>query len=207
MRNATLLLVPALLLAATRPAPDVSPAGAQPERSELQERVERLRSGIERADSVYRAEVEPLTTMLATFSDDSAFVRTLALALVGAARDAGLDPRLLTAVLLVENPWLDPAARSPVGAVGLLQVMPFHAGRWGCPGSDLEDIATNLCHGARLLRTLVDRSGGDMERALLRYNGCVRGRNTSDCHLYPAKVYARAGEVLVRRWLDVSSSP
>ena len=35
--------------------------------------------------------------------------------------------------------------------------------------------------------------------ALLRYNGCVRGTNTPDCHRYPSRVLARAG--IVRREL------
>jgi hypothetical protein len=32
----------------------------------------------------------------------------------------------------------------------------------------------------------------NMRKALLRYNGCVRGRNTRDCHLYDDKVLRHA---------------
>jgi soluble lytic murein transglycosylase-like protein len=118
--------------------------------------------------------------------------------LVREGRDAGLDPRLLLSVLLVENPALDSAAVSFVGAVGLMQVMPFHAGQWGCPDGDLRIPDVNICYGARILAHQLRRAKGNLDVALLRYNGCVRGTNTPDCHLYPLKVYRRAGEV----WLD-----
>jgi hypothetical protein len=39
------------------------------------------------------------------------------------------------------------------------------------------------------------RRTGTTTAALLRYNGCVRGTNTPDCHRYPSKVLARAGRV------------
>lgn len=102
-------------------------------------------------------------------------------------------PRLLAAVILVEDPRLDPTARSPVGAVGLMQVMPFHEGQWGCPGDDLEDPDDNICHGARILAAALHASGGDLESALLRYNGCVRSRRAAGCLSYPRRVYGKAG--------------
>jgi soluble lytic murein transglycosylase-like protein len=73
-----------------------------------------------------------------------------------------------------------------------MQVMPFHAGRWGCASVDLTDLETNVCHGSRILADALRRFDGDVERALLYYNGCVRGSNTPDCHLYPSRVLALA---------------
>ncbi|MDX1645761.1 MAG: lytic transglycosylase domain-containing protein [Longimicrobiales bacterium] len=138
-------------------------------------------------------DVAPLVSLLEkrTFGEPALIERT-ALALVRQGRVNGVDPRLLAAVLLVENPWLDPKARSPVGAVGLMQVMPFHAGQWGCAGDDLEHPETNICHGAKILAFQLRRTR-DLHTALLRYNGCVHGTNTSDCHQYPSWVYLRAG--------------
>jgi soluble lytic murein transglycosylase-like protein len=109
---------------------------------------------------------------------------------------------LVLAVLLVENPWLDPKIRSPVGAVGLMQVMPLHMGNWPACEPDLEDIDANICHGARIFAHYFDRTRGDIEQALLRYNGCVRGTNTPNCHQYPYHVFARAGRASVLAWLD-----
>lgn len=96
------------------------------------------------------------------------------------------------AVLLVEDPRLDTAAVSPVGATGLMQVMPFHRGRWPCDGEELRDPDVNICYGARILAHQIRIAGGNLDVALLRYNGCVRGTFTSDCDLYPLRVYRHA---------------
>jgi soluble lytic murein transglycosylase-like protein len=118
----------------------------------------------------------------------------VALALEREGWRSGVDPRLLLSVMLVENAPLDPLAESSVGAIGLMQVMPFHAGGWGCPGRDLTNPDDNICHGARILSEELRRAGGDLDRALLRYNGCVLGTNTPNCHSYPMWVYGSAGE-------------
>jgi len=175
--------------------------------ADLEERSRALARDLAATDSIFVAEVRPLESMLAPFSDDTAHVRRIALSLAKEARNTRVAGGLLASVLLVENPWLAPRARSSVGAVGLMQVMPFHAGSWGCPSDDLEDIETNICHGSRIFANLLERSRGNVERALLRYNGCVRGRNTPDCHDYPDKVFARAGQALVRGWLGAVESP
>ena len=148
--------------------------------------------------------VKPIEQVLRFYSRDETLVRRIAVALVRESAEVEVDPRILTSVLLVENPWLDPEARSHVGAIGLMQVMPFHAGGWGCEGSDLTDLDVNICHGAKVFGHALQRSGGDLDVALLRYNGCVRGSNTPDCHLYPSKVYAAAGKALARGWVGVS---
>ena len=98
-----------------------------------------------------------------------------------------IDPALLVGVMLVESADLNPRARSFVGARGLMQVMPFHAGRWRCGSSDLYDIETNICHGVSVLADNIKRAP-NLRTALQRYNGCVRGRNTPNCHTYTGKV-------------------
>ena len=77
-----------------------------------------------------------------------------------------------------------------------MQVMPFHAGKWGCPSSDLFDIDANICHGVQILADNLKRSR-NLPTALQRYNGCVRGTNTPDCHRYAGKVYRSARRTAV----------
>lgn len=152
-------------------------------------------------ESYYEREVAPIERVLLRYRDDPDLARRIARALVREARAVDLEPRLLLAVLLVENPWLDPSARSSVGARGLMQVMPLHRGRWSCEG-ELEDIEANICYGARIFAHYFRSSGGDVDRALLRYNGCVNGTNTPDCRMYPYHVFARAGRASVLAWLQ-----
>jgi soluble lytic murein transglycosylase-like protein len=168
----------------------------------LEDRVRTLRAGWTELDDFYQARVAPIERVLHRYGADADLGQRVAVALVREARNVGLEPRLLLAVLLVENPWLDPAIRSPVGAVGLMQVMPMHVGQWPACESDLEDIDANICHGARIFAHYFRETGGHIERALLRYNGCVRGTNTPNCHQYPYHVFARAGRASILAWID-----
>jgi soluble lytic murein transglycosylase-like protein len=116
------------------------------------------------------------------------------MAVVREGRRLNLSPSLLAAVLLIENRALDTAAVSSQGAVGLMQVMPVHAGSYGCASTDLKELDANICHGAGLLRLYVVRSR-TLRLALRRYNGCVRGTVTPRCSRYPARVLATAASV------------
>ena len=98
-----------------------------------------------------------------------------------------IDPVLLVGVMLTEDAKLDPRAKSNVGARGLMQVMPFHGGKWGCGSSDLYNIESNICHGVSVLAEIMHRKP-NVRTALQAYNGCVRGRNTPGCHTYSSKV-------------------
>ena len=197
------VLVPALaFVGPPAPAPR-SPAARPPSFGRLEVRAAVLADGARRVESFYRAQVEPVERILAVSGADPTLVRTVALALVHEGQAAGVDPRVLASVLMVENPWLDPLAESSQGALGLMQVMPQHAGRWGCASSDLTEVAANICHGARIFAAYLRQKGGDLDRALLAYNGCVRGENTPNCHLYPAHVYSRAGRAAMSRWLQL----
>ncbi|MFL5470090.1 MAG: hypothetical protein ACJ8AE_09880, partial [Gemmatimonadaceae bacterium] len=51
--------------------------------------------------------------------------------------------------------------------------------------------------GVSILADLIKRSPS-VERALLRYNGCVRGTNTPHCHTYSGKVLAFAEQAATR---------
>ncbi|MEX0907957.1 MAG: transglycosylase SLT domain-containing protein [Gemmatimonadota bacterium] len=167
----------------------------------LEARAAELTGLLGQVEDVYAAEIAPIERVLMSYrSDDRQLVRRVAVALTREARRAELEPRLLLAVLLVENPWIDPEARSPVGAQGLMQVMPFHRGQWEPCAPRLDDIASNICHGAQIFASYLKSERGNVDRALLRYNGCVRGTNTPDCHQYPTHVYARAGRASIMAW-------
>ena len=75
-------------------------------------------------------------------------------------------------------------ARSPAGAQGLMQIMPFWKLEIGRPLDNLLDIETNIRYGCTILRHYINREKGDISKALARYNGS-RGKQ-----VYPNKVFA-----------------
>ena len=136
----------------------------------------------------------PLEHYLGRYSADRVLVRRISRAVLRESRRQQVPPSLIAAVLVTENTTLTPAAESSVGAQGLMQVMPMHAGASLCNSSDLVDVDSNICHGTLILARNL-RATRSPAAALLRYNGCVRGTNTPDCHRYPSKVLARASQV------------
>ncbi len=85
----------------------------------------------------------------------------------GAAMSASVEPNLLRAVILVESGF-NPRAVSKRGAVGLMQLMPATATRFGV--SNPYDPRENVRAGARYLKFLIDRFGQDVRLALAAYN-------------------------------------
>jgi soluble lytic murein transglycosylase-like protein len=69
------------------------------------------------------------------------------------ARRYGLDARLIKAVISAESEFL-PAALSPRGARGLMQVMPATAGEFGVNPKNLHDPESNIAAGAAYLAQL-----------------------------------------------------
>ncbi|MFN0163173.1 MAG: lytic transglycosylase domain-containing protein [Burkholderiales bacterium] len=91
-----------------------------------------------------------------------------------AARAADLDPALVHAVIAVESAYR-PAAVSPKGAVGLMQLMPGTASRYGV--TRLTQVEDNLRAGTRHLRELQQTFGPRLDLVLAAYNageGAVR---------------------------------
>jgi len=135
-----------------------------------------------------------VSQVLRKYTKDTVRANTIANALVTEGAKKHLDPALLIGVLLTENAKLDPRARSNVSARGLMQVMPFHAGKWkDCPSSDLADITSNICYGTSILASYIKRAPS-VQKALLNYNGCVRGTNTPNCQSYSGKVLKYADQ-------------
>ena len=129
-----------------------------------------------------------VSSVIRRYTKDTVHANRIATALVREGGKRNLDPALLVGLLIAENAKFDPSATSNVNATGLMQVMPFHRGKWKeCPSSDLVDVDSNICYGTSILADFVRRSPS-LEKALLRYNGCVRGTNTPRCHTYSGKV-------------------
>lgn len=115
-----------------------------------------------------------------------------------------IPPALVLGVMLTENDKFKKNARSNVGALGLMQIMP----RMWTPnlgpflGRNLKDDETNLRYGVYILKHFAKRTADTLDAkaviriALLGYNGCVRGTNTANCGTYPEKV---------RRYVDQSA--
>ena len=137
--------------------------------------------------TLYRDHVAPVEKVLRRHGVGTRTARRISWPLVEQSYRRGVDPAMVTAILLVESEG-NPNARSPVGARGLMQVMPGWAGSWRGCGRDLYDIADNLCNGTSILAWYL-RSHGDERKALLGYNGCVKGTNTPNCHRYPDRIW------------------
>jgi soluble lytic murein transglycosylase-like protein len=93
-----------------------------------------------------------------------------------ASRAHEIDYELLQALIATESGF-DAGAVSPKGAVGLMQIMPATAERYGVIGDTrtpigkkLTDPRTNIKTGTRYLRYLLDLFPGRLELALAAYN-------------------------------------
>ena len=81
------------------------------------------------------------------------------------AQEEGVDPDLFMKLVQAESAF-NPSARSPVGAIGLAQLMPATAAELGVDPNDPEQ---NLRGGARYLKQQMDAFGSP-ELALAAYN-------------------------------------
>jgi soluble lytic murein transglycosylase-like protein len=84
------------------------------------------------------------------------------------AQLVGVDADLMEAMVMQENPWGNPKAVSPKGAVGLGQLMPGTAAMLGV--KDSTDPAQNLKGMAKHLKYLLDNYGGNKVLAVAAYN-------------------------------------
>ena len=84
-----------------------------------------------------------------------------------ASRASGVEDALVHALIFAESAY-DPSAVSPAGAIGLMQLMPETARRYGV--ADLFDPEQNVRAGARHLKDLLEQFDGDVELAIAAYN-------------------------------------
>jgi len=128
------------------------------------------------------AVIDSVAAILAPDARDPHVVYPLARVIVDEARAKRLDPVLVAGVVRVENPWLLDDTVSYAGAVGIMQIMPFHADGYGCLGP-LDDAGTSVCLGTAILADYLERA---LRTSLLAYNGC-RPDNRR-CQRYPDHV-------------------
>jgi hypothetical protein len=84
-----------------------------------------------------------------------------------AAERHHVDPALVRAVIETESNW-NPSARSHKGAIGLMQLIPTTAQRFGV--NDAFNPKQNVDAGVRYLKTLLERYNGNLDLALAAYN-------------------------------------
>ena len=87
--------------------------------------------------------------------------------IVAAAKETKVDAALIRAVISVESGY-NPSARSSAGAVGLMQLMPETARRYGV--KNRLDPAQNIHGGARYLRDLKILFDNNLQLVLAAYN-------------------------------------
>jgi len=125
------------------------------------------------------------------------------------AADANqLDVALLQAVITTESGF-NPSAVSPKGAVGLMQVMPATAQRYGLASDQggtvaakLTDPKTNIQTGARYLRDLINMFPGQLELAVAAYNageGAVQKAGNKIPNFKETQNYVRSVMQLYKR--------
>jgi soluble lytic murein transglycosylase-like protein len=93
-----------------------------------------------------------------------------------AAERHKVDPALVKAVISTESSW-NPRAVSRKGAVGLMQLIPETAQRYGV--GNRFDPAQNVEGGTMYLRSLLDRYNGDLTKSLAAYNAGERAVDLS----------------------------
>ncbi len=184
-----LILGVLMLICALPQSASALPAAADQQRDpELKGLLEKI---INKADCFvdkYESEVwyKAMEPRLARFvADHDARIEILDHVYCEAKRDPtlALPPDLVLALIEVESRF-DPWAVSPVGAVGLMQVMPFWPRQLGVQ-NQLVRVAPNIRMGCEILRYYLRAEHHDWTRALARYNGSI-GHNT-----YPALVMQR----------------
>ena len=83
------------------------------------------------------------------------------------AREVGIEPHFVHAIISAESAY-KPGARSHAGAMGLMQLMPGTARRFGV--TDAYNTGQNITGGATYLKWLLNEFGGDMQLAAAGYN-------------------------------------
>lgn len=109
-----------------------------------------------------------------------------------AAAEHRLLPELLHAVIEAESAY-DATAVSPAGAVGLMQLMPATAERFGVVHRT--DPAQSIDGGAQYLRFLLDHFDNDLKLALAGYNA---GENAVERYNRSIPPYPETQQYVVR---------
>jgi len=100
----------------------------------------------------------------------------------------GVDQTLLLAVAHRESTF-NPSAKSSSGSLGMMQIMPSTAARYGISSTQLLDPHVNIEFGAKYLKERIDAYGGNVTKALSAYNqGSVAVNRGSYSTRYAVKI-------------------
>jgi soluble lytic murein transglycosylase-like protein len=132
------------------------------------------------AASVLPRNADALITSLARkYRISEAATREMVHAAYVEAGRNGLDPLLVIAVIAIESRF-NPIAQSDGGALGLMQIMPFHGDKFGAVDSIL-DPRVNIQIGAAVLRDSIRRGGTEIA-GLQLYNGALDDETSAYAH-------------------------
>ncbi|WP_121877307.1 lytic transglycosylase domain-containing protein [Umboniibacter marinipuniceus] len=87
-----------------------------------------------------------------------------------AAHANNVPPDLVLAIMEIESHF-DRFAISRVGALGIMQIMPFWIDEIGTANDNLMQIDTNVRYGCAILRHYLDKHDNSWHLALAAYNG------------------------------------
>ena len=110
--------------------------------------------------------VQKVDTAKTVLADMPLADQNLSTLIEAAARKYKVDPKLVAAVAEVESNGNQDAV-SPVGAIGVMQLMPDTAASLGV---DPYNKQQNIEGGAKYLRQMLDTFGGDTRKAVAAYN-------------------------------------
>lgn len=146
------------------------------------------------ANAVVRAAVHSPATAGTAFPGRAVLDRTV----VRHARRHGVDPRLVRAVITHESAW-NSDARSPKGAIGLMQLMPDTARLLGVDPTDLDENIAGGIHYLADLRALFD---GNLDAVLVAYvaGPAYAQRWLRDRTMLPDEVRAYIDKVKASYW-------
>jgi soluble lytic murein transglycosylase-like protein len=178
IQTSAIVVAGALLIAAAPPnavAPDMGPLLACAPADEV--------SGVtalEPLDATQQALADHLSRR---FYIAAAATERMVAAAHRAAREVGLDPLLVLAVISIESRF-NPIAESVMGAKGLMQIIPkYHLDKLRAAGGEdaVFDPESNIHVGARILQEYVHRTG-TLEAGLQYYNGAWRDNSAQYAH-------------------------
>ena len=158
------LLLTSVLLNACSDAVETSARSARPPTARMPEAVLRHDAApmtlLPNRDGMPAAAVRPVV---------SAQQRRLTPLINAIALGEGVEPALVHAVISQESRY-HARAGSPAGAVGLMQLMPATAARYGLTPNDRYDPAKNVRAGIRYLKFLSRQFNGQLDLILAGYN-------------------------------------
>ncbi len=152
------------------------------EKAQLRKMLEPVTPAKKETDFEQLVWVKDIIHTITPWVPDRREAETIAARVYANAKRFNLSPELVLGVIAVESRF-DHFAVSNVGAIGLMQVMPFWKKELGHADDNLLNIDTNIRYGCAILRHYLDRYKR-LDRALAAYNGSLGHRR------YPDKIFA-----------------